>query len=79
MFKGNRAIGVEYIRNNTRIQVHAKKEVILSAGAVGSPQLLMVSGVGPKDHLEKLKVSFQLFDFRSYIHKIIGILLLLWY
>ena len=38
----------------------AKKEIVLTAGAVGSPQLLMLSGVGPKDHLDKLKVCHTL-------------------
>ena len=37
--------------------VGATKEVVLTAGAVGTPHLLMLSGIGPKEHLGKLKVS----------------------
>ena len=37
--------------------MRCRKEVILSAGAIGSPQILLLSGVGPKDDLENLKVS----------------------
>lgn len=46
-----RAIGVELSDDNTRLKVLANKEVIVSAGAIQSPQLLMISGIGPKDHL----------------------------
>ncbi|KAL5492912.1 hypothetical protein ACEPAI_4360 [Sanghuangporus weigelae] len=49
-----RAVGVEFARSNgsPRYRVKARKEVILSAGAVHSPQILMISGVGPATHLK---------------------------
>jgi choline dehydrogenase len=57
IFKGKSAVGVEYSnQNGTKVQVSARKEVILSAGGVASPQILMLSGVGPKKHLEDLQV-----------------------
>ncbi|XP_050528328.1 glucose dehydrogenase [FAD, quinone]-like isoform X2 [Daktulosphaira vitifoliae] len=46
-----RAIGVEYARSNKIYKVYARKEVIICGGAINSPQLLMLSGIGPKDHL----------------------------
>lgn len=50
------AYGVEFIRKRNRYAVIAKKEVILSAGGLQSPQLLMLSGVGPKEQLETVGV-----------------------
>lgn len=53
----NTATGVEFTYKNAhKLSVTAKKEVILSAGAVSTPQLLMLSGVGPKKHLEQFKI-----------------------
>jgi choline dehydrogenase len=52
LFDGSRAIGVEYERANELSQVLADREVIISAGAYNSPQLLMLSGVGIAAELE---------------------------
>lgn len=49
-------IGVEFVKKGKNRIVFAKKEVILSAGPINSPQLLMLSGVGPKDHLTNLGI-----------------------
>lgn len=49
--KNNRAYGVEFLKNGKKEFVYAKKEVILSAGSINTPQLLMLSGIGPKEHL----------------------------
>ncbi|CRK90469.1 CLUMA_CG004124, isoform A, partial [Clunio marinus] len=50
------AHGVEMIRRNRRILIWARKEVILSAGSFHSPQLLMLSGIGPKHDLDRIGV-----------------------
>ncbi|KAA8562808.1 Alcohol dehydrogenase (acceptor) [Pseudomonas extremaustralis] len=50
LFEGKRAVGVAYRAGDGTHQVHAKREVILAAGAFGSPQLLQLSGIGrPED------------------------------
>ena len=46
LFEGNRAVGVEYLRGGERRVVRATREVIVSGGAVNSPQLLQLSGIG---------------------------------
>mgnify|MGYP003385370310 CR=1 FL=1 len=53
LFKGNIAVGVEYAHKGQIKQVHATREVILSAGAVNSPMLLQQSGVGPLSLLQQ--------------------------
>ncbi len=51
LFEGRRAIGVECVQGGQKRVFKARQEVILCAGAFQSPQLLMLSGVGPADHL----------------------------
>jgi choline dehydrogenase-like flavoprotein len=51
LFDGTRATGVEFEQLGQRRVVRAAREVVLCAGAINSPHLLMVSGVGPRDHL----------------------------
>ncbi len=55
--EGGRAAGVRYLRRGTEETAYAQGEVILSAGAIGSPQLLMLSGIGPADHLRETGVA----------------------
>ncbi|KAM6976590.1 choline dehydrogenase, mitochondrial [Aplochiton taeniatus] len=56
LFESNRAVGVEYTQNGHKKKVFAEKEVILSGGAINSPQLLMLSGVGNADDLTQLGI-----------------------
>ncbi|MCG7391958.1 GMC family oxidoreductase N-terminal domain-containing protein [Microvirga sp. ACRRW] len=46
LFEGKRAVGVEILQNGSLRRIHARKEVVLSAGAVASPQILQLSGIG---------------------------------
>jgi choline dehydrogenase len=50
------AVGVEYWRNGSLAQARASREVILSAGAIGSPQILLLSGIGARRELEALEI-----------------------
>ncbi|XP_047097607.1 glucose dehydrogenase [FAD, quinone] [Schistocerca piceifrons] len=56
LFEGGRAVGVAFMRDGVQQAVRAKREVVLSAGAINSPQLLMLSGVGPAEHLRELGI-----------------------
>ena len=56
LFDGTRASGVEIIRHGELQEIHAETEVILSAGAYNSPQLLLLSGIGPASDLTPLMI-----------------------
>lgn len=57
---GKNAAGVLYTRHGEKIEVLARKEIILSAGVFGSSAILQRSGIGPKYLLESLNVCVQL-------------------
>ncbi len=53
MFDGTRAVGVEYLLGGQTRRASARREIVLSGGAVNTPQLLMLSGIGPKEELQR--------------------------
>lgn len=53
VFEGKRAVAVEYVRNGIVSRVRARREIIISGGAVNSPQLLQLSGIGPGNLLQR--------------------------
>ncbi|MFK0165180.1 GMC family oxidoreductase [Rhizobium sp. NPDC090279] len=57
LFEGKRAVGAEYRQGGEIKRLRARREVILSAGAVNSPQILQHSGVGNPDHLRRLGID----------------------
>jgi choline dehydrogenase-like flavoprotein len=56
VFDGTRAVGVEFERGGVRRSLRARREVLLAAGALQTPQLLMVSGIGPGPSLQGLGI-----------------------
>ncbi|XP_052710386.1 glucose dehydrogenase [FAD, quinone]-like [Crassostrea angulata] len=56
LIENKKAVGISFIRDNVKHVINARKEVIISGGVVNSPQILMLSGIGPKEHLSKLKI-----------------------
>ena len=57
MLEGNRAVGVEYKTPDGMQTARCRGEIIVSGGVYGSPQLLMLSGIGPGDHLREMGLS----------------------
>ena len=62
LFEGKKASGIRATRGNEQLELNARKGVILSSGAIASPQLLMVSGIGPQECLntQGIEVRHQL-------------------
>jgi choline dehydrogenase len=61
IFEGSRCVGVAcHVVDENRAMVVRANEVILAAGAIGSPQLLMLSGVGPQSHLREVDIPVHL-------------------
>ena len=57
LIEKGQATGVELTRGGATHTIRAAREVILSAGAIGSPHLLLLSGIGPRDQLQKFGVT----------------------
>jgi choline dehydrogenase-like flavoprotein len=57
LFEGRRAVGVEYVRKGRRHTVRARRRTVLCSGAINTPHLLMLSGVGPAQHLRALGIK----------------------
>ncbi|KAL5020439.1 hypothetical protein ScPMuIL_003331 [Solemya velum] len=57
LIENNKTVGVEYVDKSGTRTAMVTREVIVSAGAIGSPKLLMLSGIGPRDHLEELGIE----------------------
>jgi 4-pyridoxate dehydrogenase len=57
LLDGKRAIGIEYAERGSLQRAHAGREVILSGGTFNTPQLLMLSGIGPADHLREIGIA----------------------
>ena len=57
LVEGNKAVGVNTRQGNTSKQIKARREVILSAGAINSPQILLRSGIGPSEDLRALGID----------------------
>ncbi|MGB2818645.1 MAG: GMC family oxidoreductase N-terminal domain-containing protein [Burkholderiaceae bacterium] len=57
LFDGTRAVGVRFEQGGQSRELRARREVLLAAGALQTPQLLMVSGIGPGDHLRELGIT----------------------
>jgi choline dehydrogenase len=56
LFEGTRCRGIEYMLRGEPRQTRAEREVVVCSGAIGSPQLLLLSGIGPEDELGQLGI-----------------------
>ena len=59
LFRGNRAVGISYAQGNATEDITAEREVIVTSGAIGSPKLMLLSGVGPAADLSRHGIKVQ--------------------
>ena len=57
LVQNGRAVGVRYVQGSESLDARAEAEVLVTSGAIGSPRLLMLSGIGPADHLAAIGVA----------------------
>lgn len=57
LMNGTKAVGVKYLRKGKPMSAQADQEVVLSGGVFNTPQLLMLSGIGPADHLKEFGIA----------------------
>ncbi|MCD6075960.1 MAG: dehydrogenase, partial [Rhodospirillales bacterium] len=57
VFDGTRAVAVDYLIGGEKKRAHARREIVLAAGAYNSPQILMRSGIGPAEHLSEMGIT----------------------
>lgn len=57
IFEARRAVGIKFRQGNVERDLRVRREVLIAAGALQSPQLLMVSGIGPASHLRELGIA----------------------
>ena len=57
LFEKTHAVGVAYLHNGQAVQVRVNREVLLCGGSINSPQLLMLSGIGPGQHLREMGIK----------------------
>lgn len=57
LFDGKRAAGVDYVQHGRRASIRARRGIVVSGGAVNSPRLLMLSGIGPAAHLREMGIE----------------------
>ena len=57
LFEGKRAVGGEYLQGGLMREMRCNDEIIVSGGAINSPQILMLSGIGPAEHLKDMGID----------------------
>ena len=65
LMEGKKAVGIAYIKDGKAVEIRAEKEIILAGGAFATPQLLLLSGIGPAEEIKKHRIEV--------VHKLPGV------